>query len=136
MFALADWLCTLQHRPVGATHKHLAGGFSPWRHGKATADAPDVTTAACAESLAAACRVAKQAGDLPRYQRYRDALELSLQFVTALQYTPTNTRHFVDDFRPAVLGAFHASHRDGNLRLDYTERPLAALVQYLEYIAE
>jgi alkanesulfonate monooxygenase SsuD/methylene tetrahydromethanopterin reductase-like flavin-dependent oxidoreductase (luciferase family) len=38
--------------------------------------------------------------DVKRYQRYREALELCLQFLTSLQYTDVNTVHFADWYRP------------------------------------
>jgi hypothetical protein len=136
VFAMNDWLCGLQYTQAEPLNKHWEGGFPPWENGQAQRVAPDIRSSACAVSLAEACRVARAAGDLPRYQRYRRALEPCLLYLLTLQYTPARTRHFVEDFRPAVLGAFHASHQDGNLRLDYTEQPLTALVSYLEHVAE
>jgi hypothetical protein len=96
---------------------------------------PQVSSAACAEGLAEACRVARQQGDLARYRRYRESLERCLQFVATLQYTDANTQHFADWYRPALVGGFHASHQDGNLRLDYTQHAVCALVQYLTHAA-
>jgi hypothetical protein len=111
------------------------GGFMGWADGKAQAVAPQVGSAAYAEGLAEACRVARQAGDVPRFQRYRESLEHCLQFLTTLQYTEANAQHFADWYRPALLGAFHASHQDGDLRLDYTQHAVSALVGYLEHAA-
>ena len=71
--------------------------------------APDIGSAGALVSLAEACRVAKAAGDVQHYQRYRQALESGLQFLTTLQYTEANTQHFADWYRPALVGAFHAS---------------------------
>ena len=51
-----------------------------------------------------------------------------------LQYTEPNTQYFADWYRPRLAGAFHASHQDGNLRIDYTQHAVCALVQYLEYV--
>src|SRR5437667_11252250 len=107
-----------------------------WAEGRLAAVEPQISSAADAESLAEACRVARQAGDLPRYQRYREALERCLQFVTTLQYTDANTQHFADWYRPVLLGGFHASHQDGNLRIGYTQHAVCALVQYLTYVVE
>ena len=53
----------------------------------------------------------------------------------SLQYTAT-AEHFVEAFRPSILGAFHASPQDGNLRIDYTQHPVCAMVQYLDAVAE
>src|SRR5262249_41913343 len=95
-----------------------------------------IGSATYAESLADACRVARQIGDLPRYQRNRESLERCLQFLTTLQYTDANTQHFADWYRPTLLGAFHASLQDGNLRIDYTQHAVCALMQYLTHVAE
>ena len=73
---------------------------------------------------------------MQHYQRYKQALENGLQFLTTLQYSEANTQHFAEWYRPALIGAFHASAQDGNLRLDYNQHPLAALVQYLEHVAD
>jgi len=67
-----------------------------------------------------------------RHQRYTEVLERCLQFVVRLQYTDANVQHFADWYRPRLVGAFHASPSDGNLRLDYTQHALSALTTYLE----
>jgi hypothetical protein len=131
-----DWLCGLQYIQLDPRNPIWSGGFMDWVDGRPAVVEPHVSSAAYAESLAEACRVARQAGDPPRYQRYREALERCLQFVTTLQYTDANTQHFADWYRPVLLGGFHASHQDGNLRIDYTQHAVCALVQYLTYVAE
>src|SRR5206468_2226493 len=125
-----DWLVDLQYAQFDPRAPLWLGGFRTWSGGRAVATPPQVSSAVYAAGLAEACRVARQAGDLTRYQRYREALERCLQFVATLQYTEANTRHFADWYRPTLLGAFHASHQDGNLRLDYTQHALCALAQY------
>jgi hypothetical protein len=132
-FALNDWLCGLQYArldQLDPRHADWWGGFMERQDSKAMTSAPTVEGAVCAEALAEGYRVAKQAGDLDRQQRYREALELSLQFLARLQYTQANTNHFADWYRPKVLGGFHASAVDGNLRLDYTQHAVCAMVQY------
>jgi hypothetical protein len=137
VFEMNDWLCGLQCTNVDARQAHWTGGFSRSDDGKAQPTAPDVQSAAAAESLADACRVARAAGDARRLQRYRSALENCLLFLTTLQYTEANTQHFADWYRQNVLvGGFHLSHQDGNLRIEYAQHALAALVQYLKYVAE
>jgi hypothetical protein len=54
----------------------------------------------------------------------------------SLQYTGQRAEHFVEAYRPSILGAFHASAQDGKLRIDYTQHPLCAMVQYLDAVAE
>src|SRR5581483_5104915 len=136
VFDMNDWLCTLQYQQMDPRRSSWSGGFMPYVDGKAIASAPDVYSAPLAESLADACRVARQAGDAPRFQRYRQALESALQFLTTLQYTEAGVQHFADWYRPVLVGAYHASPLDGNVRLDFTQLTVAALVQYLEHVAD
>ncbi len=137
VFAMNDWLIGLQYRDnFEVTRAHWAGGFPRCQQNKVESSAPDINSARAAVSLAEACRVAKHAGDLPRLQKYERALLTNLQFLMKLQYTPYNTDHFTATFRPNIIGAFHASHQDGNIRIDYTQHALAAMVQYLDKVIE
>jgi hypothetical protein len=96
-----------------------------------------VASATCAEGLAEACRVAREAADLERHRRYLAALEPCLQFLTTLQYTDGNTQHFAPLYRQRLLvGGFHGSHRDGDLRLDHSQHAVCAMIQYLTYVAQ
>jgi hypothetical protein len=131
-----DWLCELQYTEIDAGHPLWLGGFREWAAGKPVNAPPQASAAAYAESLAAACRTARLAGDTSHYEHYRAALEGCLQFLATLQYTDANTQHFADWYRPVLLGAFHASHQDGNLRIDYTQHAVCALVQYLAGVCE
>jgi hypothetical protein len=131
-----DWLCGLQYADLDRRHPFWIGGFKSWAEGRPALLPPDVGSGIYAQSLAHACRAARQAGDLGRYQRYRDALEHALRFLISLQYMAANTQHFVLEYRPQIVGAFHASHQDGSLRIDYTQHALSGLVQYLRYVAE
>ncbi|MBI3412300.1 MAG: hypothetical protein HY040_28610 [Planctomycetes bacterium] len=136
VFEMNDWLCQLQYQDMDRRRSAWAGGFQNWVDGKAVQLAPNIDTAPYAESLAEACRVAKVTGDVQRFERYRAALESSLKFLTLLQYNEANARHFADWFRPAVVGGFHASLQDGNLRIDYGQHAVSALTQYLRCAAE
>jgi hypothetical protein len=131
-----DWVCTLQYQQFDPRRPLWLGGFMGWADGKPQPLPPQIYSANCAEALAHACRVARQAGDVPRFGRYREAVERCLQFLITLQYTEANAQHFADWYRPALLGAFHASHQDGDLRLDYTQHAVGALVDYLDFVAE
>jgi hypothetical protein len=136
VYAMNDWLLGLQYRDeFDAVRKHWAGGFR-LQGGKGELSVPDIRSALPAESLADACRVAREAGNLVKLKEYQGALVRNLHFVMSLQYTADKTRHFVDPFRPSVLGAFHASHQDGNIRIDYTQHALCAMVQYLDAVVE
>ena len=137
VFAMNDWLLGLQFSDdFDSSRKQWTGGFPRFQDGKQASGGPDISSAAAAESLAEACRVAKAVGDLDRMRKYEQALSQNLGFLMSLQYTSAKTQHFVEAFRPSILGAFHASHQDGNLKLDYTQHPLSAMVQYLDTVIE
>jgi hypothetical protein len=34
------------------------------------------------------------------------------------------------------VGGFHASHQDGNLRIDYNQHAVSTMVQYLTYVTD
>ncbi len=132
VYEMNDWLCGLQYDQIDPRRLVWYGGFMRWADGKAVDSPPDIGSAVYAESLAEACRAARAGSDVARHQRYTEVLERCLQFVVRLQYTDANVQHFADWYRPRLVGAFHASPRDGNLRLDYTQHGLSALTTYLE----
>jgi hypothetical protein len=131
VFEMNDWLCGLQY-PLDAQHERTWGGFKGWSDGRATEAAPTIITACYAEGLADACRTARQAVDLDRYRRYQGALQMSLQFVGRLQYTEGNTSHFAEWYRSRLVGGFHASQQDGNLRIDATQFAVSGLLHFLD----
>jgi hypothetical protein len=132
VYEMNDWLCGLQYDQIDPHRLVWYGGFRSWADGKSVDSPPTIDSAVYAESLAEACRTARAGTDLARHQRYMDALERGLQFVARLQYTDANAQHFAEWYRPRLVGAFHASSQDGNLRIDYTQHALTALVAYLE----
>jgi hypothetical protein len=132
---LNDWICQWQYAQIDPRRLLWYGGFMGFAGGRAVESAPQVGCVAYAEGLAQACRVTRERGDLARHQRYSETAERCLQFLESLQYTEANTQHFADWYRPRVVGAFHASHQDGNVRIDYTQHAVSALVLYLEHVA-
>jgi hypothetical protein len=136
VYEMSDWICSLQYVSLDPRHPLWTGGFMSWVDGKPAPTPPQVSSASYAEGLAEACRLARETGDVTRYKRYREALERALQFLTTLQYTDGNTQHFADWYRPTLLGGFFASHQDGNLRIDYTQHAVGAMVQYLTYAVD
>lgn len=135
VFEMNDWLVTLQY-PHDPRHPQWAGGFMPWQDGRSLTLPPDQSSAALACSLVDACRVAKKAGDERRLAKYRQSLEMSLGFLTTLQYTEARVQHFAEWFRPWVNGGFMNGHQDGNLRLSTTANATAAMVGYLQFAME
>src|SRR5207248_2736658 len=51
-------------------------------------------------------------------------------WLCTLQYNQLNGQN------PLWFGGFHASHQDGNLRVDYTQHAVCAMVQYLRFIVD
>ncbi|MGE3806827.1 MAG: hypothetical protein AB7K24_19335 [Gemmataceae bacterium] len=133
VFEMNDWLRELQYPLLDPTRPLWGGGFMGWHEGKVVGAAPQISSASYAESLAEACRVARKAGDVRRYDSYRESLESCLQFLIRLQYTEANTQHFADWYRPTLVGGFHASQQDGNLRVDYTQHAICAMLQYTSF---
>jgi hypothetical protein len=123
-----DWLCTRQFQQLNGTRLMWFGGFSTEGN---SYQAPDIHSAACAESLAHACQIARQHGDLARFNNYRGHIERCLQFLTGLQYTQANSQHIVERYQPEILGGFHRSHQDGNIRIDYIQEAICTYLQYL-----
>jgi hypothetical protein len=127
-----EYLCDQQYTQTDQAHPEWRGGF----HVEGQGDpAPTVGSAAYAESLAQACRVARQAADVKRFDRYSNAAGECVRFLALLQYTDGNTGHFEESYRKRLLGGFFASNQDGNLRLDYTQHAISALTLYLEHIS-
>ncbi len=131
VFEMNDWLCGLQYTRLDPRHPLWFGGFMDSHDGTTTSTPPQIGSAQYAEALATAGQVAHALKDQARYVRYGSSAERCLQFLTTLQYTEANTQHFADWYRPVLLGGFHASHQDGNLRIDYAQHAICALVRYL-----
>ena len=121
---MADWLAGLQSD---------VGGFNDWADGRVV-EAPStvLSSAPCAEAMALACRATRQAGDVNRAQRYLASLGACLRFLEGLQYSESNTAHFVPAYRPTLVGGFHASAQDGTLRIDFTQHAVSAMMLFLE----
>jgi hypothetical protein len=132
---MSDWVCGLQYDRIDPSHPRWYGGFRAQANERVTDPAPTALGAACATSLAEGCRVARELADLQRHERYSAALERGLQFLCSLQYVNADTQHFEPWYRTRLLGGFHGSPTDGNLRIDYTQHAVCALLDYLTYVA-
>lgn len=130
---MADWMCKLQYDGVDRRQAAWRGGFQTVSFNELIQAAPTVDTAYFAIGLADACRMLRlmEKPDAARYDRYSVVLTRALQFLNSLQYGEENTVHFAGHFRPVLLGAFHPSMTDGNLRVDQTAAAVCALTQYL-----
>lgn len=136
VFAMNDWLCERQYQELDPRRPLWLGGFKAWTNDKERSEPPEVSAAAYLDSLVDGCRTARLAGDVRRHQRYRQAIERTVQFLTTLQYSDAGTQHFAEWYRPVLVGGFHRSHQEGDLRLDFTAGSVAALASYLKWSAE
>ncbi len=135
VYEMNDYNCDQQYTQPDPSHPEWRGGFRDV-HDRWGDVAPQIDSAVYAEGLAAACWVARQAGDVKRFERYSTAAGDCVHFLTLLQYTEGNTSHFEESYRKRLLGGFFASHQDGNLRLDYTQHALSAMADYVEHVAK
>lgn len=131
-FAIQDWVCGLQYNQIDPRRLAWYGGFMAYQGGRAVESAPDAQSASLASGLVEGGRMARLAGDLARHQQYGEVLERSLQFLATLQYTEAGTQHFASWYRPRIVGGFHASPTDGDLRIDHTAAAVTALAGYVE----
>jgi hypothetical protein len=133
-----DWLCGLQIPATDPRTPQWAGGFRAWADGK-PADAPPgaAETGRYVQSLACAYHLTRLTGDLTREAKYRPAVADAVQFLLGLQFLEANTRHFENSFRAQMLiGAFHLSPTDGDIRIDATACAVTGLLRFLSCGAE
>lgn len=136
-FEMNDWLCGLQISGTDPRTPQWGGGFRGVLDGRQTDTPPGPETGPYVQSLACACKLTRSTLDAARNAKYRAALMDSVQFLTGLQYLEANTRHFETAFRANMLiGAFHLSPTDGNLRIDATATAITGLVRFLGSGAE
>jgi hypothetical protein len=138
VFEMNDWLCALQIPSTDPRAPQFAGGFRVIANGQATGQPPSaVETALIVQSLSCAYHLARAAGDPGRERKYRPALDGAVEFLCGMQFLEANTRHFENTFRTSVLlGGFHLSPADGNLRTDATACAVTGLLRYLSSGAE
>jgi hypothetical protein len=132
---MCDWCCDLQYGP-DTTQSKWVGGFKSMEQGKLTLRAPDIHGAANVEALALGCLLTRYLKDDTRYLRYRQGAELGSQFLVGLQFNDGNTGHFSPGYRAALIGGYHTSQQDGNLRLDQNAMAVSAIVQRLTCVGD
>jgi hypothetical protein len=133
-FEMTDWLCTLQHEQSPDPRKPMwRGGFKVVSNGKVESETPNVDAALYAQAIADCCRLVRQmpTPNVERYEKYRSALIRALQFVSTLQFTDSNTLHIAANYRLMLVGGFHPTHLDGNLRVDQSAQAVSAFIQFL-----
>lgn len=137
VFEMNDWLAGLQYQPTDPRYTLWAGGFRGWANGQPDDVEPSGESGLYLQSMACAYQLTRQNADLNRAGRYRQCLFDAVQFSTGLQYVESNTRHFENAFRAnTLIGGFHLSPSDGNLRIDATAHAVTGLLQFLASGAE
>ncbi len=137
VFEMNDWLCGLQIASNDPRTPQWAGGFRPFVDGRPGDTPPGPETGLYVASLAAACQLTRLVPDLDRHTKYKAALADVIHFLSGLQYLETTTRHFEATFRASMLvGGFHLTPEDGNLRIDGTANAVSGLVKFLGCGAE
>jgi hypothetical protein len=135
VFEMSDWVCSLQYG-TDSGHPTWVGGFKSLERGNQIMSQPTVLAAANLESLAHACLVTRHVPDAARYAKYREAIDLGLQFLSGVQYTDANTLHFTPGYRTILIGGFHRSLQDGTLRLDYQQHAVNAMIDRLTLVGD
>lgn len=136
-YEMTDWLCSLQIPGNDARTPQWAGGFRAVIDGRQADVPPGVETGLYLQGLAYACQLTRLTPDLDRHAKYKGAAADAVQFLTGMQYLEANTRHFETSFRANMLiGAFHLSPADGNLRIDATANAVTGMVRFLGSGAE
>jgi hypothetical protein len=129
-FEMADWLCGLQIAPTDPRSPQWAGGFRLPNAGSDPLPTPD--TGLLLQALSCGYGLTRATADLTRESKYRAATADAAQYLCASQFLESNTRHFDNAFRAAALiGGFHLSPTDGNLRIDATACAVSGLLRYL-----
>lgn len=132
VFEMNDQLCRWQIQAGDQRTPHWAGGFRTMANGRLT-DAPSgPETGWCVQSLCQARRIAQSCHDDDRIAKFRAASQDAVQYLAELQYVESNTRQFETSFRVKMLiGGFHLSPTDGNIRIDATSTAVSGLLQFL-----
>jgi hypothetical protein len=137
VYEMNDWLCGLQISGNDPRTPQWAGAFRAVVDGRQTAVPPGPETGLYVQSLAFACVLTSMTPDLDRNMKYKTVLIDAVQFLTGMQYVEANTRHFETSYRANMLiGGFHLSPTDGNLRIDATGTAVTGLVRFLSSGAE
>jgi hypothetical protein len=137
VFEMNDFLCRLQVPNNDPKIPQWVGCIRSIQNGQQTDLPSGPETGLYIQSLTFACQLARLAPDLDRFGKYKSAIQDATQFLIELQYGETNTRHFENSFRANMLiGAFHLSPTEGNVRIDATATAVTGLVRYLSLVAQ
>lgn len=137
LFELNDYICRQQIASNDSRIPQWYGGVRVFQNGQPTDIPSGPESGLYVQSLSIACQAARLAPDVDRHARYKAATQDAIQYLTELQYVETNTRHFESSFRANMLmGSFHLSPTEGNIRIDATATAVTGLLRYLSFAAQ
>jgi hypothetical protein len=137
VFEMNDYLCRLQVLNNDPRIPQYVGSIRSVTNGQPTDIPSGPETGFYVQSLTCAYQLARQVPDVERHGKYKSATQDAVQYLTELQYVETNTRHFENAFRANMLmGAFHLSPTDGNIRIDATATAATGLLRFLAWMAQ
>jgi hypothetical protein len=136
-FEMNDLVCRNQIPTNDPRIPQWVGGIRTYQNGQQTDIPCGPETGLYLQSLTSACQLAGLVPDLTRYAQYKSAAQDATQYTIELQYAETNTRHFENAFRSNMLiGAFHLTPTDGNIRIDATATSVSGLLHFLSLVAQ
>lgn len=132
LYQNADWLCDLQYvPPVEQGRVQWLGAFrQPWET-RIQAKEPTAECAIASLSLSLAWKVAKEQKNTSSEKKYASAIDRCLQFISTLQYSEVDLRHYAPWYRIFLLGGIRQSPSQGKLYVHSHQRSLAAMIEYL-----
>lgn len=134
---MSDWLISLQYAGSDPRFPQRVGGFRSFANGQPADTEPGFECGCYVHSIACGYHLLRFNPDIERAARYKQSLVDGVGFLTSLQYTEANTRHFENNFRAnSLIGGFHLTPTDGNLRIDASAACLSGLIRYLNCGAE
>jgi hypothetical protein len=137
VFEMNDMLCRQQIPNNDPRIPQYVGGIRTVQNGQQTDIPSGPETGLYVQSLTLACQLSRLTPDLARFGQYKSAAQAAAQYMIELQYGETNTRHFDNSFRANMLiGAFHLSPTDGNIRIDATATSVTGLLSFLSLVAQ
>ncbi|NOZ21427.1 MAG: hypothetical protein GXP25_10100 [Planctomycetes bacterium] len=116
--SMADSILKKQHKPGDVPDPDYVGGFN-------RTNPPETCSAATRmEGLVAAWNLADKTG--APSDHYLQALKLAAKFIMQQQFRPDNS--YMANPKLPFLGGFHASPTDFELRMDYAQHAICALI--------
>ena len=109
--------------------QHKAPGFADW-HGGWYKPPRTTPTATRTEGLAAAYQLLRDhGGSHEELAEIKTAIEAGLRFQLDNQYSPASSLYLPNPGR--ALGGFRGAHEQGEIRIDYVQHSLSAILLYL-----